>query len=98
MHEILKLDFFNETSPSASARSEVRAHTKIRTQIEVIDQKTSRFRPGKVGWHISTSHLLSFLLITVGLSLFAFIILVSAVVDKGRVHQLEDVTSFPLVV
>ena len=29
MHEILKLDFFDETSPGASARSEKRAHKKI---------------------------------------------------------------------
>ena len=41
-------------------------HTKIRPQIEVLDQKTSRFRPVTVGRHTSTSRLLSLILLTVG--------------------------------
>ena len=42
--------------------------------------------------------LLSLLLLTVGLSLFAFFIIVAAVFDGGRVHQLDYAASFPLMV
>ena len=99
MHEILKLEFFNKTLPGASARSDERAHKKIRTQIKVLDRKISRFRPGTVGGHTSTSRLLSLLLLlTVGLSLVAFVILVAVIVGGGRVHQLEDATGFPLMI
>ena len=66
------LTFSNETSPGASAQSREHAHKKNRTQIEVIDQKMLRFRPGTEGEHTSVSRLLSLLLLAVGLALFAF--------------------------
>ena len=72
MHEILKLDLFKRNF-ARRLFTVWGAHTqKIRTRIEILDRKISRFRPGTVGGHISTSRLLSLLLPTVGLSLFAF--------------------------
>ena len=74
---------------------------KIINQTEVIDRKISRFLPGTVGGNISLSRLLSIILLTVSLalfSLFAFVTLVSVIVDGGWVHQLEDATRFPLMV
>ena len=49
MYEILKLDLFKQNF-AMRLRTVWGAHTqKIRTQIEVLDRKISRFRPDTVG-------------------------------------------------
>ena len=81
MHEILKLNFFKQKFARHLRTIWGARKQKIRTQIEVLDRKVSRFRLGTVRGHTSTLRLLSLFLLTVGLALFAFVILVAVVVN-----------------